>query len=348
MAKTSFSTSNALTKKAWDEKINRDISKESYFSKFQGTTKDSLVQVTTEVEKNRGDQVTFGLRMRLTSPGVTSGQQLENNEERLTTHSFSVSLEQYRHAVRDAGEMDRKRAMFSIDEESEQAIKTWGAEKLDQLHFDAIGVGVGATTDPTKIFYRNSSGTVLATGTPATAKTALDATNSRLNNNIISALKTWAKTGGGRSYVPIRPIKIDGKEYYVLLVHPDCLFDLKVNDSVFQNAQRDAQERGKDNPLFAGATAIWDGVVIHEHENCAIATDGGGASVAWSKAVFMGAQSLVLAQGKRGTVIKKEFDYDNENGYAYSMICKVGKPVYNSLDFGSIGVYLSRTNVSGL
>lgn len=77
MSKTSFATSDALTKKVWQEKLFRDVEKASYFSRFMGSTADSLVQTETSLEKSKGDRVTFGIRMRLSSPGVTSGQVLE-------------------------------------------------------------------------------------------------------------------------------------------------------------------------------------------------------------------------------------------------------------------------------
>ena len=257
MSKTSFSTSNDLTKKAWEEKLYRDSVKEAYFSKFQGSGSDSIVQVKEQLTKDKGDKITFGLRMRLTGAGVVSGQILEGNEERLVTHSNSVTLEQYRHAVRDAGAIDRQRAMFSISDEARSAIKDWMSEKVDQLAFDAIGVGAGATVDPSKIFYKTGASTFLATGTAATAKSALVAADSKLTLNFMSFIKAFAKTGGNRTYVPLRPVKIDGKEYFVLLVHPDALFDLKTTTE-WQTAQREAADRGKTNPLFTGAAGVFD------------------------------------------------------------------------------------------
>ena len=345
MAKTTFSTSDALTKKAWEEKLFRESVKQSYFTKFEGTTSDNLVQLKEQLSKDKGDEMTIGLRMRLSGTGVVEGQTLEGNEEKLSTYSMKILLKQYRHAVRDDGEMSRKRAMFEITDESKLALKDWMSEKIDQLKFDEIGVGAGATVDPTKIFYKTSSG-VLATGTAATAKSALTTADGKLTLPMISFLKTWAQTGGARTYVPIRPVKVEDSEYFVLLCHNDALYDLR-QDATFQQAQRDAQERGKDNPLFKGSVAIWDQVVVHAHENCAVATDGGGGSIPWSKAVFMGAQALCFAWGKRPEVEMEEFDYKNEIGNAINVICGVKKSKFNSLDYGSVGVYLARTNVSG-
>lgn len=343
MAKTTISTSNALTKKAWEEKLFRDAVKESYFmGRFSGSGSDSIVQVKSQLEKSQGDKITFGLRMRLSGAGQTEGGYLEGNEEALTLYDASVTLAQYRHAVRSKGKMDEKRAVFDMDSESRNALKDWGSEKIDSLCFDAI------LSSPTKVAYRDggATGAFTVTGTAATAKSALSASY-KINVAFIAALNALAKTGQGRTFVPLRPIKYKGKNYYVLLVHPDVAYDLK-QDSTLQASWQNAMERGDDNPLFKDAICMWDGVIVHEHENCTIASDaGGGSNVAWAKCVFMGAQSLVWAWGQRGEIVERDFDYGNEQGYGWGMIAGVTKPVFNSLDYGSIGVYLPRTAISG-
>jgi N4-gp56 family major capsid protein len=329
MAKTVIATSDALTKKLWEEKLFRDTEKMSYFSRFMGSTAEALVQTNSKLEAGKGDRVTFGIRMRLAGSGVTSGQTLEGNEEKLVTHSFNLTLEQYRHAVRDNGDIDRKRAVFSIDDESESALKTWGAEKIDSLCMTSL------TTSPTKIYY----------GGDATATTDIEA-GDKITPALISKIKAWALVGGGRSQTPLRPIRINGKRYFVLLVHPDVMYDLK-QDSTFAQARREALERGKDNPIFSGSEAIWDGVVVHEHENVPIVTTwGSGSDVPGAQCSFLGAQSLVWGWGKRPRVIQKQFDYDNEHGFAWGFIGAVAKPVFNSVDYGSIGVYVSRTQIN--
>lgn len=345
MAKTTFATGNALTKKVWEEKLFRDMVKESYFAKFMGDSADKMVQVKTQLEKGQGDRITVGLRMRLAGAGVVSGQTLEGNEEALSTYSHNITLEQYRHAVRDNGGMDRQRAVFQIDDEAEQAIKDWGTEKIDSLCFAAL-VGTAASPAGTKFFYKTSAG-VLSTATSGTAKTALTAADGKLTPAMISAMKSWALTGGNRSYIPLRPVKVDGRSYLVLLVHPDNMYDLK-NDSTFTQALREAEVRGPTNPLFQHASAIWDGVVIHEHENVPVATDGGGASVAWSSCALIGAQALAFAWGKRPKVVDETFDYGNEHAYAIDMICAASKPQFNSKDYGAVNVFLARTNLAGL
>lgn len=346
MAKTTFTTSDAITKKAFEEKLFRDAVKESYFSKFSGTGTDTIVTEKTQLLKDKGDEITIGLRMRLAGAGVDEGTLLEGNEEALSTYSMKILLKQYRHAVRDAGEMTRKRAMFDISSESEEALKDWTSERIDKLHFDALGVGVGATDAPSKIFYKTSAG-VLTTGVAATATAALTVADSKLTLPMLSFLKTWARTGGNRSYTPIRPVKIKGKEYFVLLTHDDAVYDLR-STTEFQQAMREAEIRGSENPLFTGAVAIWDGVIVHAHENCALGTNGGATTnVPFAKSALLGAQALCLAWGKRSEIVQEDFDYKNEMGYGTSLIAGVKRSQFNGLTYGSLGVYLARTNVSG-
>jgi N4-gp56 family major capsid protein len=275
--------------------------------------------------------------MRLTGNGVGEGVTLEGNEEKLTTYSFNLTLQELAHAVRDEGPMTRQRVAFSIDEESEQAIKDWGTEKIDDLCFTAL------RTSPTTIFYLSAATTVAKTGTAATAKAGLAA---KITPQLISHVKAWAKTGGNRSQTPLRPIKINGKKYYMIVTHPDSLYDLKRNTE-FTQALREAEKRGKDHPLFEEAVAIWDGVIIFEHEDISIATDGGaGGATAWCHAHFLGAQALAWAWGKRPEVIPEEFDYRREHGYGFNFTYAVGKPSFNSLDYGAVSLYLERTQIA--
>ncbi len=339
MAKTAFATGNALTKKLWEKKLFEDAVKESYFlPRFGGVdSTTSIVMIKNDLTKSKGDNITYAIRMRLDGAGVTSGEALEGNEESLTTHSDSVSLEEYANAVRDRGPLDRQRVAFSIDQTSMDAIKDWGTEKIDQLIFTAIELS------PTRFFSRQSGTISKGTSTPAASIEATDT----LTPGLISFTKTWCQTGGARTQTPLRMVNVDGKMYYVLLVHPDVLYDLEI-DSTFAQARREAEVRSKENPIFTGAYAIWNGVVIHSHENVALSTTfGSGGAVAGSKNSFMGAQAVVWANGMPATVVSKEFDYGREHGFAFKMINGTEKPTFNSKDYGVVAVYTARTNVSG-
>ncbi len=332
MSKTDVTTSSAECVKLWSEQLYRDTTKEIYWQKFMGTGSDSVVNVKTSLEKKKGDRERFAIRMRLEGDGRTEGQVLEGYEQSLTTYTTDVTLGLLRQAVRDDGSMTRQRAMFDVTQESLDALKGWTAEKLDEEAFDAI------TDSPTKIFYGDGTSTASVT------------TSGVLTPTMISKMKTWCMTGGARSQTPLRPVKVDGKNYFILVVHPDVAYSLKADSTTTINwnlLQREANDRGKTNPIFTGALGVLDGVVIHEHEDVPIVTNwGAGANVPGAQCFMMGAQALIWAWGERPTIVKKKFDYDEEDAVAMRTIFAVAKPVFNSLDYGSVGCYVARTQVS--
>jgi N4-gp56 family major capsid protein len=339
--KTTFATNNPLTKKLWDEDLFRDVEIESYFmSRMQSEGENNIVQVQTDLTKSKGDQITFGLVPNLTGDGVTSGTPLEGNEEGLNSYDYSIVLEQYRHGTRTKGKLDVQRAMFSIPAVSREKLKIWGAEKIDKLFAAALVASF------TKVIYRDGvAGVLSGTSTASTAKAALTAANSKVTPEMISALRVWAKTGGNAATYRIRPVKADGMDTYILLLHPAALYDLRINPT-FAQAIKDAQERGKSNPLFKSAVAVWDNVVIHESERITLFTDGGGAAVTGCFGALMGAQALAWAWGERPNTVQKDFDYENETGWAWQMMAKAGKPKFNSKDYAVVGVCVACSNVA--
>ena len=364
MSRSVMTTSDNLRKQIWEEELYRDTLKETFFvSRLGGdaytklekgqpfeSSPNDIIQVKTAMEakgrtKTRnGDKITFGLVPRIdpaTYPGVRSGQKLKGKEVPLSWYDFAIELERYRQAISAGSPMDWHRASFNMPTEAEAALKNWGVEILDKICFDALAVSTG-----TPFFYKTAAG-VLKTTTAATAKTALTVADGKLTPQMVSFMKTWGITGGGRTYIPPRPVKIKGKNYYALIVHPDVVYDWK-QDSTVQQASREAEVRGSENPLFTGASYIWDGVVIHENENITVGTDAGaGSDVAYSVGHLLGAQALCFGWGERPSIVEDTEDYQEDLFYAWRMTCAVEKPVFNSKAYGSFSFYIARTNVSG-
>lgn len=347
MSETIFGSTHDLAKRVYSEELFRDSVKETFFgSKLMSTTGDKPVHVKTDLEKGKGDKIRIPLRMRLTGPATLGDATLKGNESDLDFYNMDIELEQHRKAVKDSGAMSRKRPAFDPEDEMKTALKEWMSEYVDQMCFDALGIGSGATSDPSKVFYRDSSGNGNA-GSAATAKAALDATNSKITPALVRLIRSWAVTGGNRQYIPLRQLKSQGMGNYMMLVHPTVGFDMK-NDPTYESYIREAEVRGKENPLFTGALAVIDGVAIFEHENCAVASDGGAGSVTWSKAIFMGQQALCWAWGKRPEMVEETDDYGNKLLKSIGIIAAAKKSKFNSLDYGSVGVWLACSNVHAL
>ncbi len=369
MALTNMTTSDALRKQLWEEKLFRDTLLGGYFSRFlgEGTTKikkgmkvapgktydlsssNDMIQAkmnlkfTGRTKTQNGDKITFGLVPRIdaeTNPGVISGQTLEGKEVALNWFDWDLELQRYRQGISAAEPLSWHRASFTIPEEARVALLNWGTEKIDILCRDALDLS------PTKIFYKTSTG-VSSTTSESTAKTALTLADSKITTEMVSWMKTWAVTGGGRSQIPIRPLKVNGRNAYVMLVHPDVMYDWR-NDPVVQQAAGAARDRGRDNPLFANADWIWDDVAIHEFELITNGTNAGAASdVPFAKCHFLGAQSLCWAWGQKPDLIEYYRDAMEELYYAWRMTAAVGKPNFDSADYGTVTFYVSRTNVAG-
>jgi N4-gp56 family major capsid protein len=349
MASLNIGSSSDLTVEMWEEKSYRESMKATFFQKFMDESGSNLVHLQRKLEKNRGDQIFYHLHERMTGALVTGDNTLEGNEDSLTSASDSVTLEAYRFAARYNNLLTAQRSVFDVAKENEKAVRTRITEGIDNLLFSAL-----RDRAPSTVFH-TASGTLTAENTAATAKTNLIATD-LITPTLIRATKTYALSGGlasaDRVIPPITPIKVNGANHYVLLVHPDVAYDMKEN-SEYAQAVREAEARGSSNPFFEGSIAMVDGVVIHAHENVYIAEDGGAGSIAYAECFFLGAQALMFAVGEKPKLISDSFDYGKEVGIGMEFIAKAQKPQFTfkgnaSIDFGSLGVYCARTNISGL
>ena len=319
----------------WAKELQSEVSKGVYFSKFMGEGPGSAIQVK-QMEEGKGKDVTFGLVSQLTGSAITGDSSLEGNEQSLSTFSNTVSTNQKRLAVRDTGKFANSKVLYDFRSTSLDLLKTQYSELIDADIFSAL-----STTSGTHAYYRaDASASVYATSDPKAALEAADG----ITLADISAMKTLAQIGGSANY-RMRPIRVDGNDYYVLVLHPEVAYDLFELDE-FQQIQREAQNRGDSNPLFSGALGIYNGVVIHAHEGVNTFDNGGGAAVKGSRNLFMGAQAACFAESSDMMWVEKTFDYGNQLGISASKIYGVDISDYNSKDYGVIQYVSARTDLS--
>ena len=92
MSTTGYSVNNLLTNKIWAKKLNVEVLKDAYISKFIGKGADSLIQYREDTNKDKGDRIRHGLRMQLTGDGVLEDNTLEGQEEQLITYSDDLII----------------------------------------------------------------------------------------------------------------------------------------------------------------------------------------------------------------------------------------------------------------
>lgn len=323
-ADSEWATGSAEAVKRWSRDAWVELPKLIYWNKFMGRGLNNIIQVKDELEGQPGDRITYSFVRKLQGAGVAGDGDLETSEEAIASYSDSVLIDQKRNAVRLKGRMSERRTAYNQRMIAKELLTTWLAETIDADIFAAIDLS------PSTSVYGGS----------ATSTATLN-----VGDYLTTALITKAKTKAKKATPKLWPVKIGSKEYYVLIMHPDQESDLKTFDAAWIQAQREAQTRGDDNPLFEGSVGIWDGVICHVHEDISTSTTyGAGTNLPGANAQFIARQAGAYAWGERPRWVEKEFDYGNRVGFAMGAIYGVKKAVFNSVDHAMIRMATYRTN----
>lgn len=349
MATTAYGVNHPLAVKAWSAKLYHEMIGQSYVGRFMGTSDSSLIQIKTETQKDAGDKVTFGLRKNLSGDGVSGDDTLEGNEESLSTYSDSVLIDQLRHAVRSSGKMSEQRVPFSVREEARMGLGDWWTERLET----AVANQLTGNTNQTDLKYTGNNATVAPTtgrlivGGSETAEASLSATTTHAIkladlDKAVAIAKEPSTSGHNR----IRPVRVDGKQYWVCFLHPYQVYQMRRDASTagnFFDVQKAALQGGKisDNPIFTGASFVYNNVIVHEWNYLPVVANSVTAYTSYRRGVFCGAQALAMAFGQGGSANKMSweeelFDYSNQLGVSAGLIFGAKKTVFNSIDFSTI------------
>jgi N4-gp56 family major capsid protein len=279
------------------DKVLRDMAKDTFWDKF---VSGGAIVRKSEVENKPGETIYIQVTAPLSGAGVTELTALEGSEENLTTSELTLTPTYIRHGVR-MYRRAQKKSMIDLREEARMRLTEWARTKLDIQRFTNF-------TDTTLHGYPDASAKLRVVG-GGTGKSDVSA-GDVLTLAEISKSKYILRDNGGL------PFKIDGGEFYALVVDPWVEYSVKVTDTAYATAQREAGIRGAGNPLFTGAQAIWDGVIIHTADNVIVGTDGGGGA-RWASNLMFGREAYMEAFGGGQSWVEKTFDYDNELGVAY-------------------------------
>jgi N4-gp56 family major capsid protein len=254
-----------------------------------------------EFEKEAGDTLKFDIVLALTGAGQTGDTALlDGNEEKLVFRQTTMTIDSLQHAVRWS-KLSQKLITHDMRTTALNQLSKWLAGKLDNAIFTELS-GAG-TTMPTKNLW--------AAGTATTRDTVTDTnTVGRLTLDTITEMKAYAQVD-----LKIEPLKMeDGNEYFGLVCHPYAIMELKRDDTKWAQAQRDAQARGANNPVFTGAVGMWDGVIIYTSTR--VPRSNNAVPIAVSDNIFFGAQALSRGYGSYPDWTEQFFSYGQEAGIA--------------------------------
>lgn len=306
-----------LVPKVWAKKVWHEGVKDSYFDKFTATDGSNVVHKNKDLENVKGDSVVFGLMMNLTGSGVEGNRQkLAGAEDTLNIYDFTVNTKLVRNAV-SRYEADDQRTQYDMLKEIKIALKQWLSDWLDDRLISRLS-------------YNPSNGEVLYASAAGTQSSIT--ANDKLTTTIISRAKRKAMMHAPK----VQPIKVDGMDKYIMLVHPWAARDLK-DDPKWLAAQQNANIRGSKNPIFTGALGEYDGVILYEYERVQAASIG-ASSANVCQNLLLGKQAACFAVSRPAKHIEQTDDYGNIAGNGIAFYGAVEKTNFNGKDYGVINV----------
>lgn len=342
------STSDSYTAKSWafSKDLLAESIRETNWHRLLGTTDEYAVRVLKNLQKSKGDTINYQLRAKQTTRGVTEGQALVGNEGKLTFYNDSIAINQYRDGVRVPGEgsIFNQRTQFTQYDDAKNALKTLVTERLDYWFFnhicantvqtDTIYTGFNSVTaiDSSHIVRQGSASNDQSLGSGDT-----------MTLTFIDKLVTTARTVSN----PLRPIKVNGNDMYVLFIHDYQEYSLRTATSgiTWYDANKALITGGdKNNGIFTGALGHYNNVVIHRSDKLSLGVNSstGAAVTSTRRAVLMGAGAMTFALGNatEGSDFSDEklplkfseetFDYDEEIGVAFRLVGGMKAAVFNS------------------
>lgn len=362
---TDFGSVTEARKRLWATDISKQGRDMSYWMSngFVGKTTADMntpVQRITELtETSRGTQVVMQLVADLTGDGTVADNKLEDNEESILNDTQVIEIDQLRHGVKSKGKMSEQATVIRFRATGKDQLGFWLSDKIDELlHLTAAGRSYtlrtdGSTRSSSQLPQLNFAAQVVAASS-ARILYGGDATSE--DDLVAEDIITWNLLVSACAYAKrkqLKPIRSMGREHYVVLLSSEQMRDIKL-DSTYQTIVRTAGPRGDNNPLFRNASAVVDGLILHEHNktfNTIGATSGSakwgtGNDVDGAQALLLGAQALGFATvGKAEYSESDKTDYGNRPGIAYGRIFGMLKPQYMSRpdgnsaqDFGVISI----------
>ncbi len=347
------------------------------FGPYIGNSVNAIIQTNNDLKKT-----SIALVTKLKGGGVNGSTQLSGAEESLSNYAATLQPTYWRNGVLIDNEENEK-AEFDLFQEARPALMNWTMEKKRDQIIQAMGAieasgtyanyggtegsyGSGAATagnmdtwntaNQDRILYGNLKSN-LSAGNHTASLATIDTTNDKSTAGTVSLLKRMA----GLARPLIRPVMLKGDvPWFVYFVGSYEFRDLKV-DSTIAQAQREALQRGEDNPIFSAGDIVYDGVIIKEVPEIDIFIDGDGTGSPWdgvwganaasadgldnggsgsarvSIGFFCGAQAVGFGIGRMASFKRrKEDDYEHLNGVGVSMKHDIKKLFYNNKQHGMI------------
>lgn len=371
MAETTLLSGLDLTK--WRPKFIREISRQSGFDAYMGTSPTDIIHVVNDA-KSSGYTIRVPLIARIQNSGVSGNTRLSGSEVQMDQYYQDVTWEFYRNAI-EISKKEREKSAVNLLEERTPLLREWASELIKYqlitcFHQMSDGTAYADASAGTRnTFATNNVDRILFgklrsnySATMATALANLDATDDLLTPLVGSLAKRMARTATPH----IRPYKTeDGKEWFVMFCHPLAFKSLKSNATIIANNQYARAREGSgmmNNPLFTDGDLMDDGIIYKEipefwaprqgdisstnvNTNTHLVNAGASGTTDVGVNFLCGQQALAFVNKQAATPItKKEDDYSFFSGVGVELAHGMQKLRWNNgsgtnKDLGIVTVY---------
>jgi len=298
---TTTDTTNEVAR--FSKKFLSEYVRQLQFSDVMGKSENHIIQIRDEPMSGAGSSISIPMVGRLTNAGVTGGATLEGSEEALDNWGHQIDIDDLANGVRWT-KWEQQKTEIDYMMASRAQLKNWAMERLrDDIIAGMQSPVVDGSTEYASASEAQKDAWLLAntdrvlfgaaksnnaSNDHSAALANIDSTNDTLDTGMISLAKRMAKTADRH----IRPVKIEnGAEFFVMYCNSLAFRDLAA-ESAMQQANRDALQRGRDNPLFTGGDLIWDGVIIKEVPEIGVISGVGASSIDVAPNFLCGAQTI--------------------------------------------------------
>lgn len=344
--------------------------RQSGFDRYMGEGADAIIRVFRENKTDGGKDIVIPLLGTIKNAGVSDGQVLEGNEVDLEQYVDKLTCRWRRNAVK-VPKSSSYRSNMDILRVAGPSLRDWAARivlkvgLIDNLNgivlpgatgadgfaaADTVTTYTAATAAQRNAFIVANADRVqfgalvsnASSGVMATALATLDNTDDKMSTAILDlARERAAATADISSTSPaIQPYQTqDGEEWYVVFVQRRQMRDLR-RDPVMIAANREAMDRGKDNPLFRNGDLLWNGMIIKEIADLPVIAGAGAGGIDVAQATLVGQSALAVAWGQMPRLITdNDQDYEFRPARAIEECIGIKKTSFLGVQYGSYSIF---------
>lgn len=303
MAKSVVGVADARAVKRYGAALVHETSQGSFTMRNLTSTDGSMpIHRLTNLESQAGDQLTVDIYHRLTSQGQYEDVNLVGTQEKLTSDTMTMLINQVSNGVNAGSIMSRKRTIWNHREIAMSKQKEWWSRWYDEMFFIYAAGTRGAQTGDWLIpttFTTGYSGNALAAATASrtilhhsqTAENAITTTDF-MDMEMLEYIQYQLKTMDH----PPKPCMVDGEALYFLILNPYSEWTLRKSTGAGDWAQIKKYAKEGQADIFKDSLGRFGNILMFSHSKVP-KTNSGASGVAVDRNLLLGCQAVAVAHG---------------------------------------------------